>query len=183
MHGSSRRRTLDALRRAKLSRAKEAEIEPALRGADTEPPASPVRLSDELADDELQMMFVACHPCNSVESQIALTLRSLCSMGLDEIARALLSDVHAVAKRLVRARQRLREENVEFELPDANELDRRLRAVLKVIYLLFNEGYSSLRGERQIREELCSEAIRLAELLARHTRTATPEVHALLARQ
>ena len=148
---------------------------------DTLGPEAYVRLTHELRDDALRMMFVACHPSNSTESQIALTLRTLCGMDIDEIARALLSDPQAIAKRLVRARQSLRDADVEFDLPDAGELPERLPAVMKVIYLLFNEGYSSLRGSRQIREELCRESIRLGEVLASHELTSSPEVYALLA--
>jgi RNA polymerase sigma factor (sigma-70 family) len=148
---------------------------------ETAAPVSDVRLAGEIKDEDLRMMFVACHPCNSVESQIALTLRTLCGMEIDEIARALLSDAQAVAKRLVRARQNLRDTGVEFDLPPADDLPQRLPSVMKVIYLLFNEGYSSLRGERQIREELCSESIRLGEILAGHPMTSGPRVDALVA--
>jgi RNA polymerase sigma-70 factor (ECF subfamily) len=102
-------------------------------------------------------------------------------MEIDEIARALLSDVQAVAKRLVRARQALREAGVELALPPREELTRRLEGAMKVLYLLFNEGYSSLKGPRHIREELCSTAIRLGEMLARHSVTGVPRVHALVA--
>ena len=111
------------------------------------------------------MIFVSCHPANSVESQIALTLRALCGMEVPEIARALLADEPAVEKRLVRARQRLRVENVAFDLPGDDDIASRLGPVLKVIYLLFNEGYSATRGAEQVREELCTEAIRLGGFL------------------
>jgi RNA polymerase sigma factor (sigma-70 family) len=178
---AARNRALDYLRRNQTSRHKAAAVreqEELVREGD-EGPA--VRVRGELDDDDLQMIFVACHPCNSLESQIALTLRTLCGMEIDEIARALLSDPQAIAKRLVRAREALRDAGVELAFPPRDEAARRLGGVMKVIYLLFNEGYSSLKGPRQIREELCREAIRLGESLARHPLTGIPSVHALVA--
>jgi RNA polymerase sigma-70 factor (ECF subfamily) len=180
---AARNRAFDQLRRTSTSRAKAGQVrdlDELVRTDDASPDVG-VRMRGEIDDDELEMIFVACHPCNSIESQIALTLRTLCGMDIDEIARALLSDVQAVTKRLVRARQALREANVELVLPPTNELPNRLVVVTKVLYLLFNEGYSSLKGSRQIREELCREAIRLGEVLARHPATGLPHVHALVA--
>jgi RNA polymerase sigma-70 factor (ECF subfamily) len=177
---AARNRALDYLRRSGTSRSKAAAVSEHVEI--TRDDAGPTaHMRGEIDDDELAMIFVACHPCNAIESQIALALRTLCGMEVDEIARALLSDEHAVAKRLVRARQALREAKVELVLPSTSELPERLGAVMKVLYLLFNEGYSSLRGARQIREEPCSEAIRLGEVLARHPATALPRVHALVA--
>jgi len=177
---AARNRAFDYLRRNGTSRAKATAVRDFDELTRANDQAASVRLRGDL-DDELEMMFVACHPCNSLESQIALTLRTLCGMEIDEIARALLSDPQAVAKRLVRARQALREADVELVLPPADELPNRLGAVIKVLYLLFNEGYSSLKGPRQIREELCREAIRLGESLASHPATGVPRVHALVA--
>jgi RNA polymerase sigma-70 factor (ECF subfamily) len=153
----------------------------ATANADVESDADRVLLKGEIADDNLRMMFVACHPANALPSQIALALRTLCGFEVEEIARALLSDSQAIEKRLVRARQRLREERVGFELPADEELAARLDAVLHVLYLLFNEGYSASRGVEQIRGELCAEALRLVQLLLDDTRTALPKVHALCA--
>jgi RNA polymerase sigma-70 factor (ECF subfamily) len=178
---TARNQALDYMRRTGTARAKS----PAVRVFDEltrEGEGGPsARFDGEIQDDDLEMIFVACHPCNSLQSQIALTLRALCGMEIDEIARALLSDSQAVAKRLVRARQALREAGVELAFPPKDQIAGRLDGVLKVLYLLFNEGYSSLRGPRQVREELCREAIRLGEVLARHTATASPRVHALVA--
>jgi RNA polymerase sigma-70 factor (ECF subfamily) len=178
---TARNRALDYFRRSGTSRAKADAVRDWGEIARARGETPVVRLRGEIADDELEMIFVACHPCNSLESQIALTLRTLYGMEIDEIARALLSDAQAVAKRLVRARHALREAGVELDMPPVSELPRRLGAVMKVLYLLFNEGYSSLRGPRHIREELCREAIRLGEVLAHHPITASPAVHALLA--
>jgi RNA polymerase sigma-70 factor (ECF subfamily) len=176
----AKNRALDDLRRRGTSRANASAVEfHELTRAVTDGPN--VRMPGEIDDDELGMIFVACHPTNSIESQIALTLRTLCGMEIDEIARALLSDPQAVAKRLVRARQALRAAEIELAPPPPAELPARLGSVVKVIYLLFNEGYSSLRGPRHIRDELCREAIRLGEILARHPTTSVPHVHALVA--
>lgn len=177
----ARNRALDALRRSGRAEKNAPVLQEWESGREsTTSPEAYVHLASELRDDTVRMMFVSCHPCNSLESQVALTLRSLCGMDIDEIARALRSDSQAVAKRLVRARQNLREAGVEFDLPNGRELLERLPAVMKVIYLLFNEGYSSLRGTRQIRRELCEESIRLGEVLASHQRTSGPPVFALL---
>jgi RNA polymerase sigma-70 factor (ECF subfamily) len=178
----ARNRAFDMLRREATSRAKAASVrdeEALARTPDKEAPV--VRLPGEIGDDELEMIFVACHPCLSIESQIALTLRTLCGMEIDEIGRALLSDEQAVTKRLVRARQTLRDAHVELVLPPESELPGRLEGVARVLYLLFNEGYSSLHGPRQIRAELCDEAIRLGELLGRNAATGLPFVQALVA--
>jgi RNA polymerase sigma factor (sigma-70 family) len=178
---AARNRALDYLRRSRTSRVKADDLREQAELVRADDAGTSARLKGEIEDDDLQMIFVACHPCNSLESQIALTLRTLCGMDIDEIARALLSDSQAVAKRLVRARQALREAGVELAFPPASEVEGRLASVTKVLYLLFNEGYSSLKGPRQIREELCREAIRLGEVLARHPATALPSVHALVA--
>ncbi len=136
---------------------------------------------DAIPDDMLGMMFVCCHPSISAESQIALTLRTLCGFSIAEIARAFLTSVEAIHKRLVRARQTLQVENVSFEVPDASSLDARLDTVLHILYLLFNEGYNAHEGEDLIRRELCEEAVHLAGVLTRHPHGDVPKAHALLA--
>ena len=134
-----------------------------------------------LADDTLRMLFVCFHPQLSVEAQLALALRTVCGMSPAEIGAAFLTSEAAIAKRLVRARQLVRDLRLPFAVPDAGELPRRLDGVLAAIYLLFNEGYKASSGDRLVREELCHEAIRLARLLAEHSATALPAVKALLA--
>lgn len=119
----------------------------------------------QIADDQLRMMFICCHPINSTDSQIALTLKTLCGFSISEIARAFLSTDESIHKRLVRARQRIREAKIPFELPPHDALQERCITVLQTIYFLFNEGYSASSGNELIRFELCGEAIRLAELL------------------
>jgi RNA polymerase sigma factor (sigma-70 family) len=135
----------------------------------------------EFSDDLLGMMFACCHPLLTTESQMALTLRSLCGFSESEIARAFLSSPDAVHKRLVRARQVLRSERVAFDIPTAAVIDARRETILSIIYLIFNEGYGSHEGEDVIRRDLCEEAIYLGEVLARHPAGDVPEVHALLA--
>ena len=120
----------------------------------------------EIQDDELRMMFTCCHPSISSDSQISLTLKTLCGFSISEIARAFLTSEENINKRLVRARQKIRDDKIPFEVPDALHIERRLESVLQAIYLLFNEGYSASTGNDLIRYELCGEAIRLAEIIA-----------------
>lgn len=134
-----------------------------------------------LHDDSLRLMFVCCHPALSQEIQCALALRTLCGFSPAEIAKAFLISEAAVSKRLTRARQRIRDLALPFAVPETSELPSRLDAVLRTIYLLFNEGYKASAGDRLVREDLCLEAVRLAELLAAHPATGTPRTHALLA--
>jgi RNA polymerase sigma factor (sigma-70 family) len=134
-----------------------------------------------LRDDTLRLMFVCCHPQLSAEAQIALALRTLCGLSPAEIAAAFVTSEAAISKRLVRARQRIRELALPFELPEAQDLPQRLDGVLASLYLLFNEGYKASSGEHLVRSDLCHEAIRLTELLATHPHTGLPQCHALLA--
>jgi RNA polymerase sigma factor (sigma-70 family) len=136
---------------------------------------------DTFSDDTLRMMFVCCHPELSIESQTGLTLRTLCGLSAADMATAFLCSEVAISKRLVRARQRIRELALPFVVPGPAELPERLTGVLRTLYLLFNEGYKASSGSRLVREDLCFEAIRLTGLLARHPRTSEPRVHALLA--
>ena len=137
--------------------------------------------ADTFTDDTLRMMFVCFHPQLSVEAQITLALRTLCGLSPAEIAAAFLTSEAAVAKRLVRARQRIRELNLPFVVPTPDELPARLDGVLATLYLLFNEGYKASSGDRLVREELCHEAIRLGLELAGHPATRQPRTHALAA--
>lgn len=141
-----------------------------------------IDLSDKnITDSQLQMLFAVCHPSISVESQIGLALRILCGFGIEEIADAFLTNKETINKRLFRAKETLRRENVKVELPGEPEIDRRLGAVLTTLYLLFNEGYYSESQAAVLREELCEEAMRLAYLLVENEQTNKPPVNALLA--
>ncbi len=137
--------------------------------------------ADTFTDDTLRMMFVCFHPQLSTEAQTALALRTLCGLSPAEIAAAFLTTEAAIAKRLVRARQRIRELALPFVVPAPDALPARLDGVLATLYLLFNEGYKASSGDRLVREELCHEAIRLALQLAGHPATRQPRTHALLA--
>lgn len=131
-------------------------------------------------DDQLAMIFLACHPALPRQARVALTLKVVCGFSVGEIARALLSTEDAVAQRLVRAKRRLREPDIQFELT-AGEQAERLESALDVLYLLFNEGYAAHAGDDLIRRELCDEAIKLTAKLAQDRARVTPAVHALLA--
>jgi RNA polymerase sigma-70 factor (ECF subfamily) len=136
---------------------------------------------ETFADDTLRMMFVCFHPELAADTQTALALRTLCGFSPAEIAAAFLSSEAAIAKRLVRARQRIRELALPFVVPEPAELSGRLEGVLRTLYLLFNEGYKASVGDRLVREELCQEAIRLLTLVTQHPATQEPRAHALLA--
>ncbi len=136
---------------------------------------------NELQSDQLAMMFTCCHPSLPREVQIALTLKTLCGFSVTEIARAFLSEEATIAQRLVRAKRKIRDENISLEFPEPAVLHKRLAVVLEVLYLLFNEGYNAHEGENLVRDELCAEAIRLTSLLLEHSIGDRPRVHALLA--
>lgn len=141
-----------------------------------------IDLSDKnITDSQLGMLFAVCHPSISVESQTGLALRLLCGFGIEEIADAFLTNKETINKRLFRAKETLRRQNVKVELPGEPEIDKSLGAVLTTLYLLFNEGYYSISHATVLREELCEEAIRLAYLLVENERTNKPPVNALLA--
>jgi RNA polymerase sigma-70 factor (ECF subfamily) len=177
---ASRNLALDVVRRQKTFRDKEAEIVRIMDKSET-PPDQMVVLDQEIADDRLRMMFVCCHPVVPIEAQVALALNTLCGFGVTEISRAFLTSDAAIAKRLTRAKQKIREERVPFQIPEGEELTRRLDSVLHTLYLLFNEGYKASSGEKLVRVEVCEEAIRLASLLAQHASGNRPKTHALLA--
>ncbi|HSZ72352.1 MAG TPA: sigma-70 family RNA polymerase sigma factor [Cytophagaceae bacterium] len=136
---------------------------------------------ENINDSQLQMMFAICQPSISSEAQIGLSLRILCGFGIDEIADAFLSNKETINKRLHRAKEKLREEEIKMEIPSAVEIDRRLQNVLTTIYLLFTEGYYSTSQNSTIRKELCVEAMRLGTMLVENQSTNKPEANALLA--
>jgi RNA polymerase sigma-70 factor (ECF subfamily) len=126
------------------------------------------------------MMFTCCHPFISPEDQVALALNTLCGFSVGEISCAFLTTEAAIAKRLTRAKQKIREAKIPFEIPVGEELAPRLDGVLKSLYLLFNEGYKASAGEKLVREEICQEALRLTSLLVEHPSGNRPKTHALL---
>jgi RNA polymerase sigma-70 factor (ECF subfamily) len=177
---ASRNLALDVVRRQKVFREKEAEIIHSMERA-SPAPETVVFDEQEIADDRLRMMFVCCHPLIPAEAQAALALKTLCGFSVTEISRAFLTTDAAIAKRLTRAKQKIREARIPFEIPADEELARRLDGVLQTLYLLFNEGYKASSGEKLVREDICHEAIRLAGLLAEHAAGNRPKTHALLA--
>ena len=134
-----------------------------------------------ITDSQLQMIFAICNPIIPAEAQIGLALRILCGFGIDEIAEAFLTNSETINKRLFRAKQKLRAENIKIELPNENEINKRLETVLTTLYLLFNEGYHSSTQNSHLRKELCLEAMRLAYLLIKNPSTNKPTVNALMA--
>ncbi len=140
-----------------------------------------ITLDDPLGDDQLTMIFMCCHPLLHREAQIALTLKTVGGFGVSEIAKAFLISDETVAQRLVRAKRKIRDEKIPFELPSEGALSERLDAVLQILYLIFNEGYDAHEGESLVRQDLCGEAIRLVSLLVAHKIGDTPQAHALLA--
>jgi RNA polymerase sigma-70 factor (ECF subfamily) len=138
-------------------------------------------LENEIQDSQLRMMFACCHPSIQEESQIALTLKTLCGLNVTEISKAFLTTEETIAKRIYRAKEKIKAERIELEVPQNNELSARVDTVLKSLYLLFNEGYKSANPDKLIREDLCEEAMRLCFLLTQHLLTSFPRTKALLA--
>lgn len=136
---------------------------------------------NEIQDSQLRMIFACCHPSIPTESQLALALKVLCGLSVAEIAKAFLASEETIAKRMYRAKEKIRSENIEMEIPHPTELPPRLDAVLNCLYLLFSEGYNSSHPVKLIREDLCHEAMRLTCLLTQNTVTDLPRTNALLA--
>lgn len=177
--GTAKHRAIDLLRRnARLDRKVE-ELAREIRGQE-EPPDLEAAIDDDVGDDLLRLLFIACHPVLSREARVALTLRLLGGLTTDEIARAFLVPEPTVAQRIVRAKRTLAEARVPFEMPQGAERAARLSSVLEVIYLIFNEGYSATAGDEWMRPELCDDALRLGRILAELVPTE-PEVHGLVA--
>jgi RNA polymerase sigma-70 factor (ECF subfamily) len=173
---------LDVVRRQKSFADKEAAILASIEHATTSAAAGETVWDEaEIRDDRLRLLFVCCHPHLAQEAQVALALKTLGGFSTIEIAKAFLTTEASIAKRLTRAKQRLRDDGVPFEIPSGAELSARMEAVLQTVYLLFNEGYKASGGERLVREELCSEAIRLMTFLVEHPAGDVPHAHALLA--
>ena len=138
--------------------------------------------TNEIPDDRLRLIFTCCHPALAHEAQIALTLRTLCGLETDEIARAFLVPTATMAQRLVRAKRKIKDARIPYVVPEASELAERLEAVLTVVYLVFNEGYAATRGDGLLRHDLSAEAIRLARIVRQLMSPKPPaEVSALLA--
>jgi RNA polymerase sigma-70 factor (ECF subfamily) len=157
---TARNQAIDRLRRERRLEDKVAELARLL------PEAEEDELDmDSIPDDRLRLIFTCCHPALAIEARVALTLRTLGGLSTPEIARAFLTSESAMARRLVRAKAKIRGAGIAYEVPEAHELPDRLPAVLASLYLVFNEGYSATTGDVLVRRELCAEAIRLAGVL------------------
>lgn len=175
---TAKRRAIDILRRSKLRDEKYVEV--ARQSELYIEDVMDSQLDGEIGDDLLRLIFMTCHPVLSQEARVALTLRLLCGLTTHEIARSFLTAESTIAQRIVRAKRTLNAEKIPFEVPEGHELDERLTAVLEVIYLMFNEGYSATSGEQWFRTLLCQEALRLGRILA-EIASKEPEVHGLVA--
>jgi len=176
-----KRRAIDIMRRGPMMDRKHAEIGHELESKQENPePELADALDDEVGDDLLRLVFIACHPVLSTEARVALTLRLLGGLTTDEIARAFLVAESTIAQRIVRAKRTLSDRKVPFEVPRGAELASRVSSVLEVIYLIFNEGYSATSGEDWVRPNLCQEALRLGRVVA-ELAPNEPEVHGLVA--
>ena len=173
----AKRRAVDGWRRQERLDAKYAAI---ARDLDSRPDAELGWDPDSIDDDVLRLIFVSAHPVVAREGQIALTLRVVGGLTPTEIAQAFLTSTATIQQRIVRAKKTLKAANVPFAVPPREDYPKRLSAVLSVIYLVFNEGYSASSGERLIRSELCTEALRLGRVLAELV-PDEPEVHSLVA--
>lgn len=177
---AAKHRAIDFFRRNRMLDGKHAELGRDLREAQERTPDLDAALDDEVGDDLLRLIFVACHPVLSLEARAALTLRLLGGLTTDEIARAFLVPEPTIAQRIVRAKRTLTKEQVPFEVPRGEELQSRLSSVLAVIYLIFNEGYTATSGDDWTRPALCEDALRLGRVLA-ELAPQEPEVHGLVA--
>ena len=178
----AKRLALDVIRRERTFLSKENEIAHSIEStAGTVSDYDSLFMEGEIRDDQLRMMFACCHPALPREAQVALTLKTLCGFSEREIAAAFLVSPAAIAKRLVRARQKIRDDRMPFAIPASADLSPRLDAMLQVLYLLHNEGYKASEGDQLVRDDLCDEALRLANLLIEHRAGNQPRTHALVA--
>jgi RNA polymerase sigma factor (sigma-70 family) len=176
---TAKRRAIDLLRRQKLLERKHGELTHEIEGAHAEPDLD-AALDDDVGDDMLRLIFTACHPVLSMEARVALTLRLIGGLSTEEIARAFLAQETAIQQRIVRAKRTLAQSQVRYEVPRGAELTSRLGAVLEVIYLIFNEGYTATAGDDWLRPELCQDALRLGRIVV-GLMPREPEAHGLVA--
>jgi len=176
----AKNRALNAIKRRKMMERKHEEIGALETDRENTTPDLDAALDDPVGDDMLRLIFTACHPVLTIDSRVALTLRLLGGLTTEEIARAFLVPEPTIQQRVVRAKRTIAEEHIPYEVPRGEELEERLAAVLGVIYLIFNEGYSATAGEDLLRPQLCEDALRLGRVLA-ELAPNEPEVHGLVA--
>lgn len=179
LYTAARRLAIDAARRDATLRRQADAIGRDLLARAPAPPGA--HFADELADDELRLLFMCAHPALSEEMRLALILRVGCGLSTREIAAGVLREEATVAQWLVRARRRVQERGLSLDMPASNELPSRLAPVLDALYLAFNEGHGAASGDLLVRADICGEAVRLARLLADHPVTGRPEAQALAA--
>jgi RNA polymerase sigma factor (sigma-70 family) len=177
----AKNKIIDRLRRSNKFEVSGEDFENVTKYIETIVLTDSIKFENEINEDVLQMMFACCHPIISPDSQVALTLKMVGGFSVGEISTAFLSNSETVSKLLTRAKQKIHERKITLEIPNPKELKHRLNSVVKVLYLIFNEGYNALNGENMIRNDLCFEAIRLAKLLITNSLTNLPKIHALLA--
>lgn len=178
----AKRKAIDTLRQQHIHQHHHFEISQALKSEWTlSPTVNNFFLENEIEDSQLRMIFACCHPSIPYESQIALTLKTLCGLSINEIANSFLFTDETIVKRLYRAREKIRDEKISLEAPIPATMPGRLDAVLHTLYLLFNEGYNSSHPDQLIRHDLCEEAIRLCLLLVNNSVTTSAKGQALLA--
>ena len=177
---TAKHRAIDQLRRRTLLDRKHEELGRELEAREMAVPDLDTAIDNDIEDDLLRLVFIACHPVLSTEARAALTLRLLGGLTTEEIARAFLVSEPTIAQRIVRAKRTLADKRVPFEVPRGVELAVRLSSVLEVIYLVFNEGYTATAGDDWMRPALCEDALRLGRILA-ELAPKEPEVHALVA--
>jgi RNA polymerase sigma factor (sigma-70 family) len=177
---TAKRRALDHLRRGRMLSRKHEMIACDMEREQQAMPDLDAGLDDDIGDELLRLIFTACHPLLSREARAALSLRMICGLTTEEIARAFLLPEATIAQRIVRAKRTLSESGLAYETPRGEELSQRLASVLEVVYLIFNEGYTAARGEHWLRPQLCNEALRIGRVLT-SIAPHEPEAHGLLA--
>jgi RNA polymerase sigma-70 factor (ECF subfamily) len=178
--GTAKHRAIDYLRRGTVVDRKHEDLGREMAEREMQVPDLAAAMDDNIGDDMLRLVFIACHPVLSTEARVALTLRLLGGLTTDEIARAYLVPEPTMAQRIVRAKKTLSDAHAPFEVPRGPEFTARLASVLQVIYLIFNEGYSATAGDDWMRPALCEDALRMGRILAELV-PDEPEIHGLVA--